>query len=87
MWLSSFRVGRQPRDVPLARTDASLLKSTAFTLPACPLNRLMTDPDVTSHRKTALSPPDDANRELSGVLIDDNSTETSAIVKRAVRSG
>ena len=50
--------------LPEARTVSSWLKATALTLPLWPENLLTTSWLATSHRKTARSPPHDANRWL-----------------------
>lgn len=58
----------QDDNVPLARTLASALKSTAYTLPICPDIRRIVVPVMTSHKNTARSPPALANLALSCAL-------------------
>lgn len=50
---------------PLATTLASSLNSTVLIFPICPAILRMVAPVDTSHRKTDLSPPDEANLLLS----------------------
>lgn len=53
---------------PLASTLASSLNSTAKIFPICPGILRIVCPVITSHRKTCLSPPEDAKRLLSCAL-------------------
>jgi hypothetical protein len=74
-----FRILREDKNAPEASTLASSLNSTAFTRLEWPLNRLMTAPEVTSQRKTDLSPPHEPKRELSGELSTPKTQRTSPV--------
>jgi hypothetical protein len=63
-----FSLERGRRCGPEANTLASKLKATALTREVWPLKRLMIWAVVTSHKKTFLSPPQEANLAESGEL-------------------
>lgn len=53
------------KDVPLAKTLESSLNSTTNIFPICPAILRVVVPDITSHRNTERSPPEDASLLLS----------------------
>lgn len=68
--------------IPLARTLASSLNSTAKIFPMWPDMRLTVVPATTSHKKTERSPPADANLLLSCDLEYSRSTVKFTVTSR-----